>query len=81
MVSAGKVNLIWLALDLGLERVFAMGEARIKTSEIVDVVVKEVMKATRYKVTREEVLEAWLYRTLEQLARAGGVEPLPPRED
>ena len=81
MVSVDKVNLIWPALDLGFGRVFSMGNMRIKTAQIVDVVVTEALKATEGQVTREEVLEAWLYRSLEQLARAGGVEPLPPREN
>lgn len=81
MVSADKVNLIWPALDLGLEQVFAMGSKRVKTSEIVRVVVDTALAKLGSQVTREEVLEAWLYRTLEQLARVGGVEPLPPREN
>jgi hypothetical protein len=77
MIEVGRVNEIWWALENGKAVVMRLGDARIKTSAIVDVVVARALQLLP-GFSREEVLEAWLYQALEQVVEAHGVEPLPP---
>lgn len=87
MVEQDKVALIWDALELGKKHtITSMGGVRMKTSGFVDVLVQKAMESINVPgapitVTREEVLEAWLYQSLEQFAWARGLQPLPPRKN
>lgn len=85
-VAHDKVNLIWGALEVGKRHVMSLGAVRVTTSQIVDLVVQKAMESVNVPdasitVTREEVLEAWLYQSLEQFARERGLQPLPPRKN
>jgi hypothetical protein len=81
-IERDKVNLIWDALEIGKDYIISLGPARMKTSQMVDLIVQKAMERINVPdasvtVTREEVLEAWLYQSLEQFALARGVHPLP----
>lgn len=86
MVEQDKVNLIWDALEVGKKHVVSLGPMRMKTSQIVDLIIQKTMESINVPdasvtVTREEVLEAWLYQSLEQFMLARGHQPLPPRKN
>lgn len=82
MVELNKVNRIWKALEKATIALFDLGPVRMSTMKIVDFVVDEAAKALAADggpddVRREEVVEAWLYQVLEQLAATRGVSPFP----
>jgi hypothetical protein len=80
MVEPDKVNRIWAALHNAKCDLFEEGERRMSTAMIVDFVAERAAAALGDDagITREEVLEAWLYQALGDLARASGLGPLPP---
>lgn len=82
MVEVNKVNRIWMALEEAKMALFALGLVRMSTTMIVDFIVDRTavafaIDAPQEAVSREEIVEAWLYQALEQLAAASGVKPLP----
>lgn len=79
MIEPWKVNAIWDLLEPAKLALYAKGRTRIKTSDAVDFIIAHVVADGAIKVTREEVLEAWLYQALHQIMANGGIEPLPPR--
>lgn len=85
MVDKRKAKAIWTALEAGKVALLELGPVRMSTTQIVDFIVKKVEAELAPKTptdpsyTRGEIVEAWLYQSLQQYAEVQGVEPLPPR--